>query len=168
MLAALLKAHHDLVHILGQHLGGQAGLRIGLVDGGRNAPAGGLPHHGVGGVAAGAYHQIGPEFVQNGPGLPLGAAQVLERRQVMFDRRAAEGAVKAGDGDRLDRIALPGHQRGLHTAVGAHKEHLGILPLAEHPRQGDRRIDMACGAAAGKEHFHGRYLPKFSEKSKFP
>ena len=62
------------------------------------------------------------------------------------------------------------NEDAMERVVRIMEKRVNELGLAEPivQRQGDRRIDMACGAAAGKEHFHGRYLPKFSEKSKFP
>ena len=63
--AALLKAHHDAACVLFQHLGGEAGDHVGLVHRRGDAPQGGVLHHGVAGIAAGAHHQIRRKLPQD-------------------------------------------------------------------------------------------------------
>ena len=153
--AALLKAHHHPVHHLGQGFRRQAGHGVGLVDGGGDAPVGRLVHHGEGGIAAGAHHQVGLELVQNGPGLLFGPLHVHQRAQVVDDVRRGQGAVEIRDGHGADGIALLGHQPGLHAPVGPHEQHpaAGMLVLKD-AGQGHRRIHVSGGAAAGKEDVH--------------
>ena len=153
--AALLKAHHHPVHHLGQGLGGQAGHGVGLVHGGGDAPLGRRVHHGVGGIAPRAHHQVGLELIQNGLCLPPGLLHIDEGPQIVGDVRRSQGTVEVGDGHRLDAIALLGHKAGLHPAVRPHKEDPGAgLTLLEDVGQRHRRVDMSGGAAAGKEYIH--------------
>ena len=126
------------------------------MDGSGDATPCRLPHHGEGGVAAGAHHQVGLELIQNVLGLALGAAQVAQGLDVMLDARPVELPQEAGDGDGADGIALSGHQLPFHAAVCAHKEDVSVVPLPEHTGQRHSWVDVSGGAAAGKQDFHGK------------
>ena len=72
VLPGVLIAHHHPVGHLGQPLGGQAGHRVGLVHRRGDAPAGGLMHHGIGGISPRPHHQVRLKAVQNPGGLLFG------------------------------------------------------------------------------------------------
>ncbi len=133
------------------------------MDGGGDAPVGGLVDHREGGVAPGAHHQVWPELVQDGLGLLFGPAQIHQSAQIVDNLGGGKGAVEVGDGHCPDLIAL------LHAPVRPHKEDAaaGVL-LLKDTGQGHRRVHMSRGAAAGKQYVHkntssilsgSRYLP---------
>ena len=156
VLPGVLKAHHDPVHHLGEHLGGEAGNCVGLVDGGGDTPPRRLLDHGIGGVAAGAHHQVGPEFIQNGPGLPPRLGQRNHGHDIVLDVLPFPGPVDGVHVDGAQLIALMGHQRPLHPVVRSGEENLAaLMPELEEPGQRDGRIDMPRGTAAGKEYLQG-------------
>ena len=148
---ALLKAHHDTIHHLGQGLGGQTRDGVGLVDRRGDMPPGGLLHHRERGVSPRPHHQVGAELIHDPPGLLLGCIHIPQGAQIVGDVRRGQGAVEVGNPHRLDGVALLGHQAGLHAAVSPHKEDPAArLPLLEDPGQRHRGIHMSRGPAAGK------------------
>ena len=151
----VLKSHHDNVHDLGQGLGGQAGNGVRLMHRRRDTALGSRLDHGEGGVAAGTHHQIRLEFVQNGSRLLFRTVQIDQRSQIMLDGGRAQGAIKAGDGDRLQVKAFLRNQSGLHAAVCAHEEHPAVgITLLKQTSQRHGGIDMSGGTAAGKQNIH--------------
>ena len=112
--------------------------------------------HGIGGVAAGAHHQVGPEFIQNGPGLPPRLGQRNHGHDIVLDVLPFPGPVDGVHVDGAQLIALMGHQRPLHPVVRSGEENLAaLMPELEEPGQRDGRIDMPRGTAAGKEYLQG-------------
>ena len=114
-----LEAHHDAVRVVFQHLGGEAGDGVGLVDRrGDFHPGGGL-HQRIAGVAPGAHHGVGPEGPEDGFRLAGGPDEVAHGDEIVLDFGGLEGAVKAGDVDGLEVIARLGNQVLLQTPFRA-------------------------------------------------
>ena len=152
VLAAGLKAHHDPVREGLQHLRGQSGHHVGLVDRRGDARLGGGLHHRKAGVAAGADDHVRPEIPQNGPGLPGCPHQIADGDQVVFDLLRLEGAVEAGDVDGAEIISRLGDQVLFQSPLCAHKQKRCIRVLFRHQlRQGDGRVHMPRRAAAGED-----------------
>ena len=157
--AGVLKAHQHPVHHTGKQLGGQAGHGVGLVNGGGDAPPGRLPHHGVGGVAPGAHHQVGLEIPDDLRRLTPGSGHGHHRDKIMLDVLPAEGPVDGVDIHGPELVALLGHQIPLHAVVGTGEEDVaaGVVELKQ-TGQRDGRIDVSGGAAAGKENVQASAL----------
>ena len=74
----------------------------------------------------------------------------------MGDALGRQLPLKIGDGQRPQLKPLSGHQLRLHAVVGADKENIAVgTALPQELGDGNGRIDMAAGAAAGKDHIHG-------------
>ena len=156
ILAALLKAHHDAVHQLGQHFGGQAGDGVALMDGGGNVELGSGLQHRVAHIAAGADDGVRLKVTDNGLGLPVGDNHVFQCCDIVRQCLKVLAPAQVGDFQGLDGIALPGHQVHLHFSLGAQKEKLAVRhQLFQPPGHSQGRIDMTGGTAAGKDKFHG-------------
>ena len=80
---------------------------------------------------------------------------ILDGNEVMFDIGQVDFALEVGNGQRLQFKTFPGNQPLFHAALGTDKENVAVfLALPEHFGQCNRRIDMACGTAAGKYDIH--------------
>ena len=154
-IPALLEADHDPVRAVGGHAGGEARHGVGLVHGGGDAPLCPLPQHGVGGVAAGADDHIGLEVPDDRVGLSERAAQIVNVFQVVPDGPGGQLPLVAGDLQGLQREALPGDQLFLHALHSADEEDLSLRPAGlQELCNGDCGVDVAAGAAAGKDDVH--------------
>ena len=147
-----LKAHQDPPGEGLQHLGGKARHHVGLVDRRGDARLGGGLHHGKGGIAPGADDGIGPEFPEDGSGLPGGPHQVIDGDEVVADLPGRKGAVETGNMDGPEFIPGLGHKILLQSPVGTHEKDLrpGFLP-PQQLGQGNRRVHMPRRAAAGED-----------------
>ena len=71
-------------------------------------------------ITARADAQVGLEFAQNPLGFRGGGHDAHQRFHVAGHRLHGQLALKAGDGDALERKARFRHQTFLHPAFGAH------------------------------------------------
>ncbi len=153
VLPAGLEAHHDPVREGLQHLGGEAGDHVGLVDRRGDAGLGGGLHHGEAGVAAGADDHVRRKRPQDGPGLPGGPHQIPHGDQVVPDLPGLQGPVEAGDVDRAEVVARLGDQVLFQSPLRPHEQELRLRVLFAHQLgQSDGGIHMPRRAAAGEDH----------------
>ena len=121
-----------------------------------NMPSGPLPQHGEAGIAAGAENHVGLELVDDFIGPPQGPPDGPDGPEIVGNALGRQLPLKIGDGQRPQIKPLPGHQLRLHAVVSADKENVAVgTALPQELGDGNGRIDMAAGAAAGKDDIHG-------------
>ncbi|MNT29100.1 hypothetical protein D3C72_1648270 [compost metagenome] len=139
------RAQHAVGH-LGQHLVGQAGDRVLLVQHQRAAQQRG--HHAgrEGDVPAHAKHHVRLHPAQRADALPERAQQVQRQQELGHQALAAQPA----ELDELHRDVVLGHQRGFHAGAVAQPDHFPAL-LAQCMRDRQPREHMSPGAAGHHE-----------------
>ena len=155
MLPALLKAHQNGVHLIGQHPGGEAGEGVGLMHQRGNVQLHRRRQHRVAHIAAGADHRVGLKVLQYLFGRVLRGQHVLHGLHIV--QHPGEGALPAdvGDFEPADLVARPGHQIHLHLSLRAEEQKLALghqLPQPSGHRQSG--IHMSGGTAAGQNKSH--------------
>ena len=155
MLLALLEADEDAVDRAGEHLRRQAGHGVGLMHDGRDAELRRRFEHGVADVAAGADGDVGLKVLDDLARILRRLPRIVQRAEVVRDLRWLEAAVDVRDLHGHDVVARARDEVGLHLAVGADEEDAAVgHPVAQDARDRERGVDVACGAAAGKEKVH--------------
>ena len=116
---------------------------------------GGGLDHGVAGVAAGAYHQVGPEAPQDGPGGTARRGQHPQGVEVVAQPLAVETAAEAADLHGGIVVARLRYQLPLHAGGRTHEQDRGIRVFLPHiAGQGQRRVDVSRSTTAGKNDSH--------------
>ena len=155
VLLALLEADEDAVDRAGEHLRRQAGHGVGLMHDGRDAELRRRLEHGVADVAAGADGDVGLKVLDDLARVLRRLPRIVQRAEVIRDLRWLEAAVDVRDLHGHDVVARTRDEVGLHLAVGADEEDAAVgHPVAQDARDRERGVDVACGAAAGKEKVH--------------
>ncbi|MNY10502.1 hypothetical protein D3C86_1434870 [compost metagenome] len=139
------RAEHPVGH-LGQHLVGQAGNRVLLVQHQRAAQQ--RRHHAgrEGDVAAHAQHHVRAHPAQRADALPERAQQVQRQQQLGDQPLAAQPA----ELDEFHRDVVLRHQRGFHAGTVAEPDH-APAGVAQCMRDRQPREHVAPGAASHHE-----------------
>ena len=155
LVAALGKADENAVDLVADHARGKAGDGIRLVQRGRDMPVRRLMQDREAGVAARAEHDIRPEAVENFIRTMKCTTDRADGADVVHHVLRMKAAQEVGDRQRFDRKALARDEIGLHTVVRADKQDVAArLALAQQLCNGERRVDVAAGAAAGENDIH--------------
>ena len=110
-----------------------------------------LADHRAGQVAAGAHGEIRVKLPDDFGRLHVRGGQPGRRLDVMDNVLRQQTAVKARQLDMGHRIAGLGNQRILHIArSSSEKEFRFGIPFFPFVCDGDGRIDMSAGSAAGQ------------------
>ena len=153
VLPAGLKPHHDPVREGLQHLRGEAGHHVGLVNGRGDPRLGSGLHHREAGVSPRSDDHVRPELPQNGPGLSGRPKEVPHRDQVVPDLPRLEGPVEAGDVDGAEVVSRLGDQVLLQSPLRSHEQKFCLRVLFAHQLgQRDSRVHVPGRAAAGEDH----------------
>ena len=140
---------------------GEAGHGVGLEGHGRNFELQGRGHRRAGGVSADAENDVGAE-VANQPATGKDAAgQVHQGAQA----RDQGDVFELADFDEFQIETGLGDEAGLHAARGADEEEFGCVVGSEFASHGQRRNDVASGAAAGYEYAQSGQVSAFQEGS---
>ena len=127
---------------------GEAGHGVGLEGHGGDFEPQGRGHRRAGGVSAHAEDDVGLEFADQLAAGKDAAGQAHQRAQA-----GDEGDVlELADIDEFQIEAGLGDEARLHAARGADEEHLGRVAGDQFASHGQRRNDVASGAAAGDEY----------------
>ena len=165
MLPALFKAHQDPIHVGDQHLRGETGDGVGLVDQSWHVQRSSRLQNRVADVAAGADGDVGLEVLHNLFRLSGGGEDVFQTFGVEFQALQIHLSGEAGDLDALEIIARAGNQLRFHPVGGTHEEHLSLRIQFQQPvGHGEGRVDVARGAAAGKQIIHSDSLFRVGER----
>ena len=155
MLLALLEADENAVNRAGKHLRRQAGHGVGFMHDGRDTELRRCLEHGVADIAAGADGDVGLKVLDDLARVLRRLPRIVQRAEVVRDLRRLEAAVDVRDLHGHDVVARARDEVRLHLAVGADEEDAAVgHPVAQDARDRERGIDVACGAAAGKEKVH--------------
>ena len=138
---------------LGEVLVGHAHDRVLLVHHHGDAALLGGARHGDAHVAAEAHHRVGSYLVEP----PARKRRALLNGEHGLRQRERMVAVETLGLERRERDARLPHEPRLHARGRAGEAHLAAA-LLQHVRQGERRVDVAGGSAAGKNDQHVRYL----------
>ena len=122
VLLAVREGHHDPIHVLGHHAGGEAGHGVGFVHRRGDAQLGAHVERRVAGIAAGAHDDVGGKVPDDPLGLAHGAGHMAGGGDVVPDARRGELSLEVGDFNGLQVEALPGHQFIFHAVLGADEE----------------------------------------------
>ena len=152
---AFLKGHQHPAGPIGNHLGGDTGHGVGLVDAGGNAHLAAGIQGREAGIAAGADDHIGLKLPKNLLTGTNGLQNAVDCVDILFQACQALFAAQAGTRKGPQLVARLGHQLFFHMTNGADKQHLAVRIAPPHfIGDGNGRIDMSGGTAAGKDKIH--------------
>ena len=153
-LPAFFKADADLIGIFGQHALCDAGERILLLNQSRNPKLSGSLHGRPRHIAAGTDDHIRLKIADD-PFCSNNRCHSFNRCVYVCER---ELPLEAAHLDEADRITRLGNKRGFHPLFGADKSDLRARRNHFDPiGNGNGRVDMTAGAAAGHQYFQTLY-----------
>ena len=141
--------HADFLHTGAEHLVGQAGKAVLLLDEGGNPHCCGGPEQGSAGISAHAHCDFRFELPDELTGLAYAAEVPGRHQQVVRHVAESELTLQSDYRQTYDTEALCRDFFHFHLALGSHEENLGFrIHLHELLGDGDRREDMSPGAAS--------------------
>ena len=149
IIQRLFHGEHHVIDFLCQHLIGNAGECVLLVNGAGNAHMRRSVENRSCHIAACADGNVRLELFQDLLGTVLGCCQIIRRPAVPLDVLPVQLALKSGNVHGLQGIACRRDKASLHAVRRSHKEELcrGVM-LFDNGCNGERRVDMTARAAA--------------------
>lgn len=143
------------VRLTSQKPGGNAGIGV-LLMGQRFIPQFvRRAQHRAADVASGTHHQVGLKLREDLTGPAPASRQKPNGVHIARQIAGRNAALKALDPDRREPVTRLGHQPSLHPPGIARKQYFGVgHAFFQRVRHGQRGIDVARRAAAGKQNLH--------------
>ena len=148
---ALFKCHQHPAGPVGNHLCGNTGHGVGLVDAGGDAHfASGIEGREAG-IAAGTNNHIRLELPKNLLAGGNSLQHAVDGVDILLQARQRLFAAQAGARQSPQLIARLRHQLFLHMAYGTDEQDLAVrVPLPHFVGNGDGGVNMSGGTAASK------------------